>query len=265
MSQPAEPAVGDSQETNDFDWVPSCCDDDADSMMPLWQPKFKDIESVVATTAGPLSVADVKTLEADESATGDPSSPFKKRKLIKRGSEPLDSKCTSVTTFQDQGFVKFPTLPLAIQNEKSNWKTWTLEQQHAVPGLWRDVSGEDHWSQGWATEHPNVLLLAACRWIRALPECRQRKLKHFITKGSGKDELCLGETFAGLGGLPDAFNSCLQAGALVLGVDQEDLRSVTTEFLVEHGTARQSRLTAMHKDLPRRPQIFKDPLLSLTD
>ena len=118
MSQPAEPAVGDSQETNYFDWVPSCCDDDVDSMMPLWQPKFKDIESVVATTVGPLSVADMNKLEVDESATGDPSSPFKKRKLIKRGSEPLDSKCTSVTTFQDQGFVKFPTLPLAIPPKK---------------------------------------------------------------------------------------------------------------------------------------------------
>ena len=59
MLQPTEPA-GDSQETNYFDWVPSCCDDYADSMMPLWQPKFKDIKSVVATTVGPLSVADVK-------------------------------------------------------------------------------------------------------------------------------------------------------------------------------------------------------------
>ena len=134
MSQPAEPAVGDSQETNYFDWVPSCCDDDADSMMPLWQPKFKDIESVVATAAGPLSVAGVKTPEADESAVGDPSSPFKKRKLIKRGSEPLDSKCTSVTTFQDQGFVKFPTLPLAIQNEKQLGKLGRWSSNTQFPG-----------------------------------------------------------------------------------------------------------------------------------
>ena len=97
-----------------------------------------------------------------------------------------------------------------------------------------------------------------------MPPCRQRKLKHFITKGSGKDEVFLGETFAGFGGLPFAFDSCLQAGVSVLGVAQEDLRSVTTQFLVEHDPARQYRLIAMHKDMSRRPQIFKDPLLSLT-
>lgn len=262
MSQPVEVAEeGDSQETNYFDWQPSC-DDAASQMMPVWQPP--DIQNVSAT-AGPLSVADVKKLEVDEAATADPlSSPLKKRKLITRGSDPVDPKYTSVTTFQDQNSIKFPILPLAIQDEKSSWKTWSLEQQRAVPGLFKDVSGESTWSQGWATEQPNLLSLAACRWIRALPECRQRKLKHFITKGSGKDDVCLGETFAGLGGLPFAFNSCLQAGASVLGVAQEDLRSVTTQFVVEHHPARLSRLTAMHKDLTRRPQIFKDPLSSLT-
>ena len=102
---------GDSQETNYFDWVPSCDDADSQMIMPVWQPQ--NIQNASAT-AGPLSVADVRKLEVDESV--DPSSPFKKRKLIKRGSDPLDSKGTSVTTFQDQSSVKFPILPLSIQS-----------------------------------------------------------------------------------------------------------------------------------------------------
>ena len=98
-----------------------------------------------------------------------------------------------------------------------------------------------------------------------MPPSLQRKVKHFVSKGSGKNVVRLGETFAGLGEIGAVANKCLQAAAVELGVQAEDMREVRTEFFVEHDPHRMGRLASMHKDLPQaqRPQVFKDPLSSL--